>query len=191
MRKFLLLTSAAVATMLSCNNSIAADGTITFTGNVTASACTTVVGATQSGGTHATTATVALPNISVVSLNSTAGSLAGHTAFSIKLQGCQATASLSNVRALFSTSTTAPGNSHIMGNIEPAASAATDVGVVILSPTSTQIDLNGGTNFDPGATLPTTTGDITLNYQAAYKSLSTGVTAGGVKSVADYVISYF
>ncbi|EAV6135728.1 type 1 fimbrial protein [Salmonella enterica] len=180
------LISSAMVISVSAN---AADGTITFNGNVTASACTSIVGAGPTGGTMTQPATVTLPNVASETLNGSAGTLTGHTAFSIELNGCEATVQLNNVRALFTTTTAAAGDSYIMGNT--AVSGAGDVGIAILTPAGVQIDLNGGANADPGETLPATSGNVTLNYLAAYKSLSTSVTAGPVTGVADYVISYF
>ena len=49
-----------------------------------------------------------------------------------------------------------------------------------------------GDNTVMGNTAPTAAaGPVTLNYLAAYKSLSTAVTPGPVTGIADYVISYF
>ncbi len=173
-------------------NANAADGTINFNGTVTASACSALVGAAPAGGSASTTATVNLPPVSADTLNVAAGTLAGHTAFTIQLTGCQAAGSLNSVRATFSTASPAAGDNTVMGNTAP--SGAADVAVAILTAQSTPIHLNGGTLLDPGATLPAVAGapgPITLNYLAAYKSLSTAVTPGPVTGVADYVISYF
>ncbi|PJR59767.1 fimbrial protein [Raoultella sp. T31] len=174
-------------------NANAADGTINFNGTVTASACSTLVGAAPAGGSASTTATVNLPPVSADTLNAAAGTLAGHTAFTIQLTGCQAAGSLNSVRATFSTASPAAGDNTVMGNTVTSGGAA-DVAVAILTAQSTPIHLNGGTLLDPGATLPAAAGapgPITLNYLAAYKSLSTAVTPGPVTGVADYVISYF
>ena len=173
-------------------NANAADGTINFNGTVTASACTTRVGAAPAGGSAGLTATVNLPPVSADTLNAAAGTYAGHTAFTIQLTGCQAAGSLNSVRATFSTASPAAGDNTVMGNTAP--SGAADVAVAILTAQSTPIHLNGGTLLDPGAALPAAAGapgPITLNYLAAYKSLSTAVTPGPVTGVADYVISYF
>ncbi|MXF47862.1 hypothetical protein GR294_15175 [Raoultella sp. Lac2] len=173
-------------------NANAADGTINFNGTVTASACTTLVGAAPAGGSAGLTATVNLPPVSADTLNAAAGTYAGHTAFTIQLTGCQAAGSLNSVRATFSTASPAAGDNTVMGNTAP--SGAADVAVAILTAQSTPIHLNGGTLLDPGAALPAAAGapgPITLNYLAAYKSLSTAVTPGPVTGVADYVISYF
>ncbi|EIY2678802.1 TPA: fimbrial protein [Raoultella planticola] len=171
-------------------NANAADGTINFQGTVTSSACTTIVGAAPAGGTAGSTTTVNLPPVSADTLNALAGTYAGHTAFTIQLTGCQAAGSLNSVRATFSTASPAAGDNTVMGNTAP--SGAADVAVAILTAQSAPVHLNGGTLLDPGAALPTAAvGPVTLNYLAAYKSLSTAVTPGPVTGIADYVISYF
>lgn len=183
-----LLTAAIFATLVSANVS-AADGTINFTGNVTASACATLVGAGPTGSTMGLPATVALPNVTTTTLNTAVGTYAGHTPFSISLQGCEATVALENVRAIFTTGTPAAGDSHVMGNT--TAGGAQNVAIAILKTNGAEIDLNGGPDTDGGAPLPAASGPVTLNYQAAYRSLTTGVTAGGVTGTANYIISYF
>lgn len=183
------LLASSVFTVLFSLNAVAADGTINFTGNVTSSACTTIVGAGPTGGAMSNPATVALPNVTDTTLNAAVGTYAGHTPFSISLTGCEATAALQNVRAIFTTPSPASGDNFVMGNT--AVSGAQNVAVAILSSGGSQIDLNGGPNVDAGQALPVTSGPVTLNYQAAYKSLTTGVTAGAVAGTAEYIISYF
>lgn len=192
MKKVLLKTLISTSVILGglSVQAMAADGTITFTGNVTASACTTIVGAAPAGGTPGSTATVNLPPVSADTLSTAAGTYAGQTSFTIQLTGCQAAGALNSVRATFTTATPAAGDNTVMGNTAP--SGADDVAVAILTPSSTPVHLNGGTLVDPGQALPSgAAGPVTLNYVAAYKSLSTSVTPGAVTGVADYVISYF
>ena len=183
-----LLTAAIFATLLSANAS-AADGTINFVGKVTASACATLVGAGPTGGSMELPATVTLPNVTSTTLNEAVGTYAGHTPFSISLQGCEATVGLENVRAIFTTTAPAAGDSHVMGNT--TAGGAENVAIAILKTNGTEIDLNSGPSIDDGEPLPVVSGSVTLNYQAAYRSLTTGVTAGDVTGTANYIISYF
>lgn len=183
------LLAASLCMTLFSLDAAAADGTINFTGNVTTSACTTIVGAGPTGGAMSNPATVALPNVTDTTLNAAVGTYAGHTPFSISLTGCEATAALQNVRAIFTTPSPASGDNFVMGNT--AAGGAQNVAVAILSSGGSQIDLNGGPNTDTGLALPASSGPVTFNYQAAYKSLTTGVTAGAVAGTAEYIISYF
>lgn len=175
----------------------AADGTITFNGTVTNSACTAIASVTADATVNGTpgspiNATLTLPPVTTDTLNAAAGTYAGQTPFSIQLTGCAAITGLNNVRTLFTTASSPASDAHVMANTA-VATPATNVAVAIMQQNGvTQIDLNGGTNPDPGLALPVgTPGPLTLNYKAAYKSLSTGVTAGNVTGVADFVISYF
>ncbi|MFH2256075.1 fimbrial protein [Enterobacter sp. KE9933] len=184
------VSSAIVASTLLSSAAMAADGTITFTGLVTASACTAVAGV-STGGAPSKSATIVLPNVSTTAFSGL-GDYTGYTQFNIQLTGCQAASGLNNVRALFDSANTAlaQGDGNVMANTAP--SGAANVGVAILTPGMVQIDLNGGTSKDPGDTLPATSGNVTLNYLAAYKALAaTGITAGPVTGVANYTISYF
>ncbi|AKE59669.1 fimbrial protein [Citrobacter farmeri] len=188
MNKYLL--ASVIALSVSSGIAQAADGTITFNGLVTSSACTAIASVTADTTGTPGTAVLTLPNVSTATLNAAAGTYAGQTPFSIQLTGCEATVALSNVRALFTT-TGATG-----GAITNTATApvAANVAIAIMQQNgTTQIDVNGGSASDPGVALPASgsPGPVTLNYKAAYKSLSTGVTSGNVTGVADFVISYF
>ncbi|WP_279156188.1 fimbrial protein [Obesumbacterium proteus] len=185
---------AGMATLLiSPSMANAADGTITFNGMVTASACTAITGVSANGSAPTKNAIVTLPNVTASTLNNGGiGTYTGQTAFNIQLTGCQAIGTLNNVRTNFTTANTPAGDNYVMGNT--AAGGSADVAVAILTSAGTQIDLNGGTAVDPGAALPLssgTPGPIVMNYIAAYKPLTTSVTAGPVTGVADYVISYY
>lgn len=192
MQKYLLATAVTLA--LGSTAVQAADGTITFNGTVTASACTAIASVTADSVATGTpiSATLTLPPVTDETLKANAGTYAGQTPFSIQLTGCEATVALNNVRALFTTAN-ATSDGYAMANTA-TISPASDVAVAIMQTDGTsQIDLNGGPNRDPGAALPTagSQGPVTLNYLAAYKSLSTAVTPGNVTGAADFVISYF
>ena len=189
----------AVALTLGSAGVQAADGTITFNGVVTAAACTSIASVTADSvvnGPLPINATLTLPNVTSTTLNAASGTYAGQTPFSIQLTGCEATTALNNVRAVFTSAASPAGDAHVMANTATTTPAA-DVAIAIMQQNgTTQIDLNGGTAKDPGASLPvlavpSAPGPVTLNYKAAYKSLSTSVTAGNVTGVADFVISYF
>jgi major type 1 subunit fimbrin (pilin) len=177
------------------NSAYAADGTINFTGLVVASACTAVASVNANGtevpGPAPVTATLALPTVHAKVLNAAPNTYVGQTPFSIKLTGCTETAALHNVRAEFTSAATPADNNYVMANTA-SGSSASNVAVAIMQRNGTQrIDLHNGQAKDPGAILPSTTGDVTLDYKAAYMSLNTGVTPGTVVASADFVISYF
>lgn len=187
--KNLHLAASIIAALGAISTAQAADGTITFKGLVTSSACTAIASVTADVTGSPTSSTLTLPNVTASILNAAAGTYAGQTPFSIQLTGCEA-GTLHNVRALFTTGSETAGAIGNTATLTPA----TNVAIAIMQPNgTTQIDVNGGTARDPGAALPAsgTPGPVTLNYKAAYKSLSTSVTAGNVTGVADFVISYF
>lgn len=184
-----ILASVAVASTLFSAGAMAADGTITFSGNVTASACTTLTGVSVAGGTAAVNQTINLPTVPVPALNVASGTYLGHTAFKISLTGCASSSALSNVRAIFDTPFAPASDASVAGNTAP--SGATDVSVAILTPAGVQVDMNGGSAIAPGYTLPSSAGAIDMDFVAVYKSLSTNVSAGPVTGTANYTISYF
>ncbi|MFM5182974.1 fimbrial protein [Aeromonas veronii] len=173
----------------------AADGTINFTGLVVAGACTAVANVNANGTVVAgptPTATLALPTVNANALNVAAGTYVGQTPFSIELSNCQQAAGLNNVRAEFTSASTPAGDNHVMANTATGASVAGNVAVAIMQQNgTTQIDLHNGPAKDVGLALPATAANLTLNYKAAYKSLTTSVTPGSVAAAADFVISYF
>jgi major type 1 subunit fimbrin (pilin) len=86
-----MLAAGIVATMALPLSSQASDGTITFTGAVTASTCTLSV----NGGANAGTATVALPTVDTAALTNTgAGTTAAGTFFSVGVSACSAVADI-------------------------------------------------------------------------------------------------
>ena len=173
----------------------AADGTINFTGLVVAGACTAVANVNANGTVVAgptPTATLALPTVNANALNVAAGTYVGQTPFSIELSNCQQATGLNNVRAEFTSASTPTGDNHVMANTATGASVAGNVAVAIMQQNgTTQIDLHNGPAKDVGLALPATAANLTLNYKAAYKSLTTSVTPGSVAAAADFVISYF
>ncbi|CAI9387170.1 MULTISPECIES: fimbrial protein [Citrobacter] len=188
MNKYLL--ASVIALCVSSGIAQAADGTITFNGLVTSSACTAIASVTADATGTPGTAVLTLDNVTGSTLNAAAGTYAGIKPFSIQLTGCEATAALRNVRTLFTTTSAVGGAIENTALVTPAANVA----IAILQQNgTTQIDVNGGAASDPGVALPPTGSprSLTLNYNAAYKSLSTGVTSGNVTGVADFVISYF
>lgn len=171
--KTLILAAAIAATGLFATSASAADGTITFNGNVTATTCTI------NGGSPSFA--VNLPTVSTGTL-SAAGDWAGRTAFSIALTGC--TASGQTVSAYFEPG----GNVNTAGRLSntAATSPAGNVDLQLLNNTLGVIDMYNGTN---NSTATITSGSATLNYYVQYYATA-AATAGAVKSTVDYTIQY-
>lgn len=189
--KYFLLT--VFTTVLGTSAAQAADGTITINGSVTNSACTAIASVTADtvmSGPSPINSTLTLPPVTADTLNMAPGTYVGQTPFSIQLTGCSAAMELNNIRAVFTSVSSPKNDPYVMAN--RAVDGAANVAIAIMQPNGvTQIDLNGGPASDPGHSLPVTAGPLTLNYMAAYKSLSSGVTAGSVTGVADFIIHYF
>ena len=189
MKKNRLLLSVLASAFIAAG-AHAADGTITFTGHVTAPVCTTVVGAGPTGGSMSPSPTITLPTVATSAFSATAITTTGHTPFSISLTGCEKAGSLGNVRAVFSTTAAAAGAD---GNLVANTGGAANVGIAIMTPGHVSIGLNGNAAVDPGAALPEgTAGPITMNYVAAYKSVTAAAVGdGSVEGTLEYTISYF
>ncbi|PXX44662.1 fimbrial protein [Aquitalea magnusonii] len=176
-----LLTTASTALLLAglAAQAQAADGTITFNGNVTAQSCTpTVAGGTANG-------TVTLPTVSAKSLAS-AGVTAGTTQFSIALSGCSAAA------------TQAATWFEAGSNVDPASGrlintgTATKVDVALYNSTGTTpiaVGQGNGSLGSSGTAVPITNNAATMNFNARYYATG-AATAGSVVASVNYTIQY-
>ncbi len=91
-----MIAAGIVTTMALPMSGQASDGTITFTGAVTASTCTLSV----NGAVNAGTATVALPTVDTAALTNTSPrTTAAGTFFSIRVSGCAPVADIGTVPA--------------------------------------------------------------------------------------------
>ncbi|PVY77899.1 major type 1 subunit fimbrin (pilin) [Cupriavidus alkaliphilus] len=158
----------------------AADGTITFNGNITAQTCTI-----NGNGTGSHDFTVQLPTVSASTLNGI-GKVAGQTPFNIALTEC--TPDTGNVHTFFEAG---PTTDLTTGNLILNAGGAQNVQIRLL---------NGGTANTPikaGATnaaqnsnsVPLTNGAATLSYYAQYYATG-AATAGAANSSVMYSIAY-
>ncbi|WP_159878848.1 fimbrial protein [Aquitalea denitrificans] len=176
-----LLTTASAALLLAgiAAQAQAADGTITFNGNVTASACTPFV----AGGTA--DATVKMPMVSAKSL-ATAGATAGATQFTIALTGCSGAAT--QAAAWFESGT----------NVDPATGrlintgTATNVDVALYNignNTPIAVGQGNGTIGSSGSAVNIANNAATLNFNARYYAKG-AATAGSVVATVNYTIQY-
>lgn len=182
MKKTLLMTSVALAIGFGAPAAMASDGTVTITGKIVASACTV--------DPNSKAITVVLPTATPNSFlsggNPAAGQVAGRTRFTIELKDCDpAPESYTNVTTGFSGAFDSAYPGVLKNN---AASPAGNVGVRLLDNNNNPIDIN-----DTGdvVTTPLATGDMSLDFLAAYESTSaTAVTTGDVESIATFTIGY-
>lgn len=181
--KFSLLAALVTVAVMSSCNAAAADGTVTFTGEITDASCETHIG-TLTGGSNATVALGKVPVSSFTGVGSTAADGAGSTNVKIFLTECPAgtptTASLKFDGAYYKGD-----NSYLA--LDTAATAR-GVAILLSNPSGTPIKL-GEKSED--FTLAVGEGSSTeLNFKAAYIQRETTVSAGTANSSATFTINY-
>jgi len=166
----LVLLSGAAFISTAAN---AADGTINFTGNITAAACTvSPTSASQS---------VALGNISATGF-AAAGDTASPTAFGITLTACPVT--VSSASAKFD----GPGDANNPSIVAlSSGQTATGVGVAIYESDSSTLVPVGTPS---AAKTVTSTGPNTLNFIAKYMSTLGVVNTGSANAVTTFTMMY-
>jgi len=156
----------------------AVDGTINFTGAITASTCKI------NGGAAPATIAVTLPTVATTSLVSV-GAVAGRTPFSIALTACTGqTKATTYFEPGLTTSTD--------GNLKIATGGATGVELQLLNNDATDSVINvanayGAQNSDQ---LTLAAGAGTLNYYVQYYATSAAVTAGAANSSVQFTMIY-
>ena len=172
----------------------ASDGTITFTGAVTASTCTLSV----NGGANAGTATVVLPTVDRAALTGTgAGTTAAGTFFSIGVTGC------SGVADIGSGTPAAPTSVAIYFEAGPNVDEAT--GGLINTVTGSNVEVNlynasgstiVNTQIQPGTpthqptALTIASGGIQWFYAGYATVAAAAATAGAVSTSITYSLVY-
>jgi len=162
----------------------AADGTITFNGNITGQTCDI-----NGNGTGSTDFTVTLPTVSKSTLAS-AGSWAGRTPFSIQLSNC--TPATGNVATYFE-----PGASVDLSTgqliVDSGSNAATNVELALLNGDTSQIQVGATTNGADSSgsqSVALSSGAATLDYYVQYVAYNGAATPGSVTSRVNYTIVY-
>jgi major type 1 subunit fimbrin (pilin) len=177
MKTKLLSTIAFVAIASASQFASAADGTITFNGQITAQTCTI------NGGGAASNFAVTLPTVSSSSL-AAAGQTAGRTPFTISLTNC--TPATGNVHTFFEAG---PTTDSTTGHLIVNAGGATNVQIDLLNSDATDIKAGFADASQNSLPVAITTGAATLNYFAQY--IATGAaTAGAANSSVMYTMAY-
>lgn len=162
------------------------DGTITFTGSVTAATCT-IKGPTSTGSNNFA---VALPTVSANSLtaNGTGAYTPSATAFTMTLSGCPAGARVGAQFYSAANADTTTGNGTLMNT------GVAGVDVQLLNSGGTAVTIGtaapvGNANVTDQTTVAS--GGATLAYSAQYYATSAYAGAGGaVSTTVNYVINY-
>lgn len=169
MKKSLLVLLVASSVSASV---MAADGVITFNGEITATTCDIT---SDNGGKDFT---VTLPKVSTTAL-ANAGDIAGVTQFSLNLANC--TSNVAVAASFENTTNTDTSN----GNLNPTVGPA-GVQIRLADSAGTQAKVNGGavgqTNIVAGS--------ATLPFQAYYFAKTPVTNAGIVTAQVNYTIAY-
>ncbi len=171
----LLIAAAATASQ----GAFAVDGTITFTGNITAQTCTI-----NGNGSGSNNFTVPLSSVSTSSLT-TAGQYANRTPFTIALTAC--TPASGNVHTYFEAG---PTVDTATGNLILASGGATNVEIGLLNSDYSAITIGAADASQNSKSVAiSSAGAATLKYWAQY--VATGVaTAGAANSSVMYSLVY-
>ncbi|MFK8258056.1 fimbrial protein [Erwinia sp. AnSW2-5] len=175
MKKRLLANSIIAALALSATSTIAANGTITFTGDISNTTCNISV-----NGRNSST-TIVFEPISASAL-SKAGEVANELPVTMSLTNCQNPTE--HVRALFDSTET----DSITGNLKNKGSA-TNVQVQLMDNSRKPIRLGDGSQVN-GPSFNIVNDMATLSYFARYYATDK-VDAGDVSTVVNYSLSYF
>jgi major type 1 subunit fimbrin (pilin) len=196
MKKTLFSAALALAFGLVAVQASAADGTITFNGQITDTTCTITGGGAATGTGNIT---VTLPTVSTSALPAD-GKTAGDTAFSLILGG-GTNCTNGKTASLWVETTATPALDTSTGALKnQAAGGATNVQVRMVNPANNQpINLginaavtNGATlvaaSNQPAATIAGNT--ATLNYVGQYLAKGGAATAGAVTTYLTYSMQY-
>lgn len=186
-----ILSAAAVAVLgvALAPSAFAADGKITFKGQIEDTTCTVTGGAGTDGGLQ--NFTVTLPTVQRGALDA-ANDRAGDTQFQVIIGGSGQTGCANGTKlAYLKFEPTQSGGTvdATTGRLKNAAGTAAVVQVGLLNESKADINLNTNANADTdGKAIAGNT--ATLTYWAQYFAPATGVTAGSVDTSVMYSVAY-
>ena len=170
-----LLSACLLTGMAFSQQAFAADGTITFTGQIYANTCTI-----NGGGNNFT---VSLPSAVSSSQLDIAGKTAGRTAFQIALTNCPAA---TNVHTFYEPGPTTNGLGRL---VNTAGGGATNVEIQLLNDDATVIKAGLADSLQNSKPVALSANAATLSYFAEYYAIG-AATAGAVTSSVAYTIVY-
>jgi len=198
MKKITMMMAAAGVAFVAMNAAHAADGTISFKGEITTASCaiTGGNGTTVGGGKGAQTIDVKLGKVSVDALGGTSGSgIAAGTAINLSLD-CGATAQgLTTVKVRFDPT----GGSGVDGGnnkLLKTTGTAKGVGIGIYSTDGTLLNLGANETFDAalvkGGTedVPTYKADLAMRAGYVLSGKAESVVAGTADGTLPFTLTY-
>jgi major type 1 subunit fimbrin (pilin) len=170
-----LLSACLLTGMAFTQHALAADGTITFTGQIYANTCTI------NGGSN--NFTVNLPAAVSSSQLDIAGKTAGRTGFQIALTNCPAA---TNVHTFYEPGATTNGAGRL---INTDGTGAANVEIQLLNDDATAIKAGFADSQQNSKSVALSGNAATLSYFAEYYATG-AATAGAVTSSVSYTIVY-
>ena len=165
----------AVTAIFGANAANAFDGTINFTGLLTATTCA-VTAATKNQS-------VTLPTLSTASMT-VASPTSGLTQFKIDITGCTGPSNL--FRAYFESANNIDSTNGMVKN----TGSATNVALRLMNTDNSFIDASKPELTQATAGGPIAGGVGSVSYRVGYHSVAGNATAGTVAGVANYSIRY-
>lgn len=176
LKNLAFISAAAIVASLP-TASYASDGTITFNGSIASQTCTV-----NGNGSGSSNFTVSLPTVSKSSL-STAGQVAGRTAFNIALTGCS---NSGTVHTYFEPGATTDAAT---GNLVLNSGGATSVEIGLLNSDFSPISAGFADASQKSLSTNISSGSATLSYYAQY--VATGSAGpGAANSSVTYTLVY-
>ncbi|HHW2506788.1 type 1 fimbrial protein [Pseudomonas aeruginosa] len=190
------LLAAAVASLV-VGNAMAADGTINFTGEITAASCNITGGAGTSvgGGKGNQTIDVNLGKVSIDALNGTAGGgIAGGTNINLELDCGNTGTGLTTVKVKFDPRSGSGIDTQNVSLLKTTGTA-TGVGIGIYDTSGNLLNLSANETFDAPldkeGTDPNFTYSAKLDLRAGYvKSGSEAPKAGTANGTLPFTLTY-
>lgn len=186
MKKILFKAIPLVAILAtSYSASAAATQTVTFEGEVSSITCKVSI----NGDTDAV---VLLPTVPASNL-AKEGSTDGATPFTISITDCGNTAAATVGVVFLGYDVATATDVGVLGNtLEAGSGVATNVGIQILDDTGVAINIQPGVLSSSSNTVsvPAATQSAEVQYNAQYYALG-AATAGKIKALADYSLTYF
>lgn len=172
-----LLISLAVLSAINTGVALAADGTINFTGEIVDTSCQV--------DSSSANMTVDLGKVNKTSFTNVGDEMSA-TKFTIKLTGCPTTPAGVTQAAIKFEGESVPGDDSVLA-LTDVADVATGVGVEIKDWADNPVLMK----TTPTAYLPMgTSGEMSLNYTAYYRSTAASVTSGKANAATSFTVVY-
>lgn len=178
-RQIIAVSLLMVASSVQFANAAASDGTINFTGAITAQTCTINV------NNNGSSPSVILPTVSTAGMNA-AGLTKGSTALNFALTACAGTASNASVFFQGGPGVTVNGT---VANTAPIAVAATGIALQINDSNNSPVTIGSSNQLTSGLT-PIATGNASMAYTVQYVTTNPTPTAGMFAGAVMYSINY-